>query len=628
MDPRLLQYYTDERLYMCELANEFAEAHPKIARRLGMHTGGIGDPYIERSIESFSFMSASMRMRLDDAFPRLMQPLLETLYPNYVRPTPSIAVARLRPAHRSGHLGRGFLLPRGTAFRARTPVGENTMCEFRSSQDINLYPLEITQARLTGIPPDIAALDRYVPDGQPIHGALRLRLRTTNGTAISSLEGLDRLPVYLAGDERTASHLFELILSSGVASVTGEPDRFALGPIHAVTHNAVAHEGLDADQNVLAAVPGKYHGHNLLHEYFACPARFWFFALTGLQKGLAAISGNEAEIVILLRRAPGLLADTVDASHFALFCTPVINLFPLRTSRLEIRPDHLEHLIVPEAAAPSDFELYAVDAALGQVDEDSDEVRFEPMHEAFVDDRNRHAHYFTLRRQLNQSSRQQRQYGTHRLFTETQTYISLLNSEHQPHDGGIRYLSLDAWLTNRDLPCAIQCNGLDDLRVTESIPIAAIGLVRVPSTPTPPLAQGDLAWQLNGQLSLSHLNFDDLRNDRSPGEGLRRLLRLFLTPDANTLWNQVEGLIGAKAKPVSRKLPSDGTIQLGRGIECELTFDESNFDGLSPYTLALVLERYLARHVSMHSFTTTALHSKQRGLIKHWPPRLGTREIA
>jgi type VI secretion system protein ImpG len=44
MDPRLLQYYTDQLLYMRELAGEFAVAHPKIMRRLGMQTGEVGDP--------------------------------------------------------------------------------------------------------------------------------------------------------------------------------------------------------------------------------------------------------------------------------------------------------------------------------------------------------------------------------------------------------------------------------------------------------------------------------------------------------------------------------------------------------------------------------------------------------
>ncbi|MFL9965732.1 hypothetical protein PQR02_32865 [Paraburkholderia sediminicola] len=36
----------------------------------------------------------------------------------------------------------------------------------------------------------------------------------------------------------------------------------------------------------------------------------------------------------------------------------------------------------------------------------------------------------------------------------------------------------------------------------------------------------------------------------------------------------------------------------------------------------------LARDVSMHSFTASVLHSKQRGRITDWPYRFGTRAVA
>lgn len=49
---------------------------------------------------------ARLQMCIDDAFPHLMQPLLETLYPYRVRPTPSIAIARVVPGHESGRSGR------------------------------------------------------------------------------------------------------------------------------------------------------------------------------------------------------------------------------------------------------------------------------------------------------------------------------------------------------------------------------------------------------------------------------------------------------------------------------------------------------------------------------------------
>ncbi len=78
---------------MHELATEFAQAHPKIAQRLGMQAGEVTDPYVERLIESFCFMAARTQLKLDAEFPRFTGRLLKVTYPNYVAPTPSIAVA-------------------------------------------------------------------------------------------------------------------------------------------------------------------------------------------------------------------------------------------------------------------------------------------------------------------------------------------------------------------------------------------------------------------------------------------------------------------------------------------------------------------------------------------------------
>jgi hypothetical protein len=109
MDPQLLDYYNKELVYMREMAGEFAASHPKIARRLGMHGIEVADPYVERLIEAFSFMSARMQIKLDAEFPRFTQRLLEVLYPNYLAPTPSMAVAQLHPSVKEGDFIRGFL---------------------------------------------------------------------------------------------------------------------------------------------------------------------------------------------------------------------------------------------------------------------------------------------------------------------------------------------------------------------------------------------------------------------------------------------------------------------------------------------------------------------------------------
>ncbi|SAK96366.1 type VI secretion system baseplate subunit TssF [Caballeronia ptereochthonis] len=630
MDPRLLEYYNQELIYLRESAGEFALAHPKIARRLGLQAGEMTDPYVERLIESFCFMAARMRIKLDAEFPRFTQRLLEVTYPNYVSPTPSMAVARIYPAHTKGNLNEGFAVRRGTTLRTRTPSGERTPCTFRTSQDVVLYPLEIVHAKLTGVPPDIPGLERYVPAHAQIRGALRLRIRTTNGSRISTLENLDRLPVYLTGDEHVASHLFELVHAAGLASIVGDPDGFGDSnrPFAAVTSDAVVHEGLGPNQGMLPLTWSKFHGHNLLHEYFACPSRFYFFTLSGLREGLGRAKGAEAEIVVLLDRAPHQLASLVDASRFALFCTPVINLFPHRLDRIELSEAGTEFHLVPKRQSPLDYEVFSVDALHARVKANSETLEFRALYQTLNRDEGNHGRYFSMRRERRLLSDKSRRYGTRTPYIGTETFVSLVDQHEAPYHEGMRYLSADAWLTNRDLPLLVPRDGVNDFQPPEDSgePIASIGLIRPPSAPRPPYAEGETAWRLIRQLNFNYLPLEDL-DHRPGGQGLRDMLRLFLSGDDAEHQRQVESLVGVKTSPVTRKLPGAGPLVFGRGIECQLTVDETGFSGTSPYLIGLILEHYLARHVSINSFTQTELISMQRGRIMRWPVRMGKRGV-
>jgi type VI secretion system protein ImpG len=629
MDPRLLDYYNQELIYMRELAGEFAQAHPKVARRLGMQTGEVADPYVERLIDSFCFMAARMQIKLDAEFPRFTGRLLEVIYPNYVAPTPSMSVARLFPARAQGTLVDGFKVARGTTFSARIPAGEKTACQFTSGQEVTLWPLEIVDARLTDIPPDIPSLDRYVPPDAQVRGALRLRLSTTGSMRIADLKGLDRLPVYLAGDEQVASHLFELLHAASLASVIAAPGEFGTPgrPPSAVTSRAVEPEGLGTDQGLLPLNWTKFHGHNLLHEYFACPARFWFFALNGLEEGLRRVNGREVEIVVLLDRAPGQLANLVDASRFALFCTPVINLFPKQTDRIALSTRDTEHHLVPARLTPLDYEVFSIDAVIGQVAATSAELEFRPLYQTLNNDEGNHGRYFSARRERRLVSDSARRYGTRTSYVGTETFISLVDQNEAPYSESIRYLSVNAMVTNRDLPTLVPRDGVRDLDTARSAPVESIGLIRPPSAPKAPYAERDMAWRLIRQLNFNYLPLDDM-DHRGGGQGLRDLLRLYLAGDDAEHRRQVESLVGVRTRPITRKLPGSGPMVFGRGIECALTLDEAGFSGVSPYLFGLILEHYLARHVSINSFTQTELHTLQRGCVARWPVRTGTRGVA
>lgn len=630
MDPSLLDYYNSELAYMRKMAGEFAAAHPKVARRLGMQGMDVADPFVERLIEAFCFLSARTRLRLDAEFPRFTQRLLEVLYPNYVAPTPSMAVVRLEPGTAEGELLEGFVVPRGTVFRTHIPPSQQTACRFRSGMDTVLWPLELVSARLGPPPADMPQGVRGTSASGSIRGALHLRVRTLGGLAFSALRGLDRLPLYLSGDEETATRIFELLHAGGMGLYVNDPavarNDDTSRDTRTVVQNPVELEGFSAEQSLLPLPWNAFHGHNLVHEYFACPARFLFLALRGLAPCLSAVRGSEAEIVVLLNRAPEPLAPVVDASRFALFCTPVINLFPMRTDRVEVHPGLAEFHVVPDKSRPMDFEVHSIQQVHAYRGHSGDELVFRPLYETIGTDFRGHGRYFSVRRERRQLSDRTRMHGAQAGHIGTEAFLSLVDQFEAPWGEDISTLSVRVLATNRELPRLLPPAGLKDLTLPEAAPVRRAVFMRFPTRPRPPYADKELAWRLIRYLSLNYLTLEDTEQEQG-GQALRDFLTLMCPPDLPEVITQIQSLAGCGLSPVTRRMPGRGPMIYGRGVRCRLMVDESGFSGGTPYIFGLILSRFLSRHASINTFVETELHTLQRGCIALWPAVKGGRAI-
>src|SRR3546814_17828842 len=110
----ILPYYESELTALRKLSREFAGRYPKIASRLLLEGDTCEDPHVERMIESSAFLTGRIHKKLDDEFPQITEALLSVLYPHFLRPVLSIAIAQLRPSP-SAELGEVRRVPRGPA---------------------------------------------------------------------------------------------------------------------------------------------------------------------------------------------------------------------------------------------------------------------------------------------------------------------------------------------------------------------------------------------------------------------------------------------------------------------------------------------------------------------------------
>ena len=86
----LLPYFEHELTLFNKQSKEFAKKYPKIANRLLMAHDTVDDPHIERLIQAFSLISARINKKLDDSYADFTESLLSVLYPDYIKPFPSL----------------------------------------------------------------------------------------------------------------------------------------------------------------------------------------------------------------------------------------------------------------------------------------------------------------------------------------------------------------------------------------------------------------------------------------------------------------------------------------------------------------------------------------------------------
>src|SRR5690242_8214513 len=146
MSVRLEQEYENELAAIRHLAKDFAREHPSVADKLILseETGSSQDPHVERLIEAFAFLTARLQIKLKDEFPELVDSLLGMLYPHYLAPIPSMAIAQLHLDDAQSSLTTGPTLPRGTELASREIGG--MPCRFRTTMPVSLWPVQITRA--------------------------------------------------------------------------------------------------------------------------------------------------------------------------------------------------------------------------------------------------------------------------------------------------------------------------------------------------------------------------------------------------------------------------------------------------------------------------------------------------
>lgn len=622
MDPRLLERYNQELRFIREMGAEFAQRYPKIAGRLDLGGTECTDPYVERLLEGFAFLTARIQVKLDAEFPRFTQHLLEMVYPGYLAPTPSMAIVQFEPDLKGGVTEKGFLLPRHTEMRSIRNVKGHASCKFRTAHQVMLWPIRLVQADY--LPQGEAV--RYPSGGQKkVKAGLRLQLQTVTDLNFSELL-LEDLSLHIKGSGELPSNVYELLMAHCV-SIAVQPAGEDPAWREVLHRRNLKAQGFSEKEALLPCDHRTFHGYRLLQEYFTLPERFLFFQIAGLTKAVQRCEGSSLDIIILLDTPQDELEDLLDADNFALNCSPAINLFSRRTDRIHLTHRSTEQHVVIDRTRPRDYEVYAVNNVTGYGSGSTPEQEFRAFYSMEQGSSVQDRAYYTVHRHPTLESSTNVRSASKGDYLGSEVYVSLVDANETPYQSDLKQLGLEVVCTNRGLPRFL---GSDrdgySLGLDIGAPVNGIRNLSVFTDPRPAPQEGENAWRLISHLSLNYLSIIN-NGDNEGAKALRELLQLYSDTARSSVKKQIEGVISVSSEQVVRRMPVNGPMAFGRGTEIRLVFDELEFQGVGVFLLGAVLDRFFSKYSSINSFTQTVVSTRERGEIMQWPVRTGTRTL-
>ena len=605
MSDILLPYYDRELVAIRQLAAEFAESHPKIAGRLRLSAGSVDDPHVERLLEGVAFLAARVHHRLDDDFPELTDALLGVLYPHYLAPTPSCAIARFTC---QPDLLAPLRLPSGRELDSEPVRGES--CRFRTAYPVTLWPIEIENVRLSGLP--LAAPDN--PRAAGAAAVLRISLVCVRSATTFTELGVDSVRVFLRASGNVALRLYELLcanaISVALADSAVDPTPVILGP------ETIQPIGFAPDEGLLPWPARSFSGFRLLTEYFAFPEKFLFLEFKGLDAKTLLASGNRLEIFVYLNRAVPELERAIDKGVLVLGCTPILNLFAQACEPIALSHTEVEYRIIPDVRRPASLEVWSIER-VRETRPDGTHRPWRPFYRLTERDREAGAsagHYHAARRDSGP-------------LGGTEMYLTPYDPEFDAQAPADSVLSVDATCLNRDLPGELPFGGgHPTLHLVEgSTAIAHVACLTAPTRTlrTPVRERG--FWRLVSHLSLGHLS---VVGGDDGAAALREILRLYDLRDLPETRSAIAGLAGVAATPGTARVPGSRLGAFCRGLDVTLEFEQQAWQASGLYLLASVLDRFLALHATVNSFVRTrvVLRGRPEG-VAQWPPRAGARVL-
>ena len=529
----LKEFFRAELDFLKRDGQHFSKIYPHLSRFL---SDEIIDPEAERIIESFAFLTARLKEKVQDNLPEITQSMIQLLWPNYLRPLPSCAILNFISKERS--ITTKHIIPKGTFVSSKSVSG--TACQFQTTMDVAIYPLVLNDARSTS--------------GNELT-VIEIDLENLTDGNFSSIQ-CDELSFYLSGSDYSAltsyQWLFNYLTKIYIKSEEG---------IINLPLDIISSIGLSKDELLIPYPNNAFDGYRLLQEFFFFPKKFYFFKLRNLYLYLGKLSTKKFTLFFEFNRSfPKDIKLT--KSDFSLYCTPIINLF--EHDAIPINFDGTKDLypVIPSGFNREHFEIFDIKSVSGTkpIKESGNKVYNYPKFESFAHTtkiENRGFYKSIIKNNIEE--------------TRYDHFISFISNSNKLIDTLRETISIDLHCTNHNLP---ELLGIGDICIPSQNTPSYIDFknITLPIKSIRPALDESIHWKLISNLSLNYLSLTQL-------DVLKEIL---LTYDFSAMYDvqslrrtqkRLEGIESIYTYPIDKVIK--GIVY--RGQKSVLKIDSNNF---------------------------------------------------
>jgi type VI secretion system protein ImpG len=328
--------YYEELSYIRSSAKEFAQNYPDIAGKLDLIQGISSDPQIEGLIQSFAFLSASLRKSMESQQSRVILNLIQTLYPHLIRPLPSMGI--LECQFDLPKVIQGFNLKKGIPLLIQY---DDEICRFQTVSHLVLLPVSIIQTSY-----------------EKLNDQWFIKIRLFSLVPFENIKN-DELLIYI--DDAQDVWIRNILLAKDPVIAKGDDK----DPKEC--HNAIHRFGFEKDDIAFPVLHQHLYAPHLLHEYHHFKKKFSFIKLVGVLKKMG--TATEGDVYIPVFNSKDTMSQTIHGHSFRLHCIPIINLFPKTTDPVRMDYTKVTYPLIPDGRHSQSTAIYHVESVSRILDE-------------------------------------------------------------------------------------------------------------------------------------------------------------------------------------------------------------------------------------------------------------------